>query len=135
MVATETELASRAVHATGLHAAKLALLDLEVTGEHRADHRDDDLVALLEVLGAADDLQRNGIAVRVDVPGANGDLAKPHVVRIRVRLLRDDLANDDMVEIGANALDRLDLGAGADELAVQDLGIGREVDHGAEPLI
>ena len=57
------------------------------------------------------------------------------MVRIRVRLLRDDLANDDMVEIGANALDRLDLGAGADELAVQDLGIGREVDHGAEPLI
>ena len=135
VIATEAELASRAVHATGLHATKLALLDLEITGENRTNHRDDDLVALLEVLGTADDLQRNGVAVRVDVLGANGDLAKPHVVRIRVRLLRDDLANDDMVEIGANALDRLDLGAGADELAVQDLGIGREVDHGAEPLI
>ena len=57
------------------------------------------------------------------------------MVRIRVRLLRDDLANDDMVEIGANALNRLNLGASADELVVQNLGIGREVDHGAEPLI
>ena len=113
----------------------MLFLILEVTGEHSADHRDDDLVALLEILGAADDLQRSGIAVRVNVPGANGDLAKPHVVRIRVRLLRDDLSNNDMVKIGANALDRLDLGASADELAVQDLGISREVDHGAEPLI
>ena len=37
-------------------------------------------------------------------------------------LLGEHLAHDDVLEVGANALDRLDLGAGADELGVEDLG-------------
>ena len=135
VVSAQAKLALGAVHAARLDATQLALLDLEVAGKHGADHRDDDLVALVEVLGAAHNLQRGRIAVLVNVLVAHGDLAQPHVVGVGVGLLGEHLAHDDVLEVGANALDRLDLGAGADELGVEDLRVIGQVHHGAEPLI
>ena len=135
VIAAEAKLALGAVHAAGLHAAELALLDLEVAGEHGADHGHDDFVALVEVLGAADDLQRSGVALGVRVLVAHGDLAEPHVVRVGVRLLGDHLADDHVVEVLTHVLDRLDLGSGANEFAVQDLRIIWQVNHRTQPLI
>ena len=63
VVAAQAELALGAVHAARHHAAQLALLDLDPAGELRPDEGDDDVVAGVEVLGAADDLQRLGVAV------------------------------------------------------------------------
>ena len=135
VVVSQAELAGGAVHAAGLDAAQLALLDLEVTGQDGADHGRDDVVALLEVLRAADDLQRDGVAVGVDVAVADGDLAEPHVVGVGVGLLADDLGGHDVGEVGADLLDGLDLGAGADELGDEVGGVLRHVDHALEPLV
>ena len=135
MVRAQAELTGGAVHAEGLDAAELGLLDLEVARQHGTDHGDDDLVALLEVLCAADDLQRDGVALVVDVLVADADLAQPHVVGVGVGLLGDDLAGHDVVEVGADLLDGLDLGAGADELAGEDRGVVGQVDHALEPFI
>ena len=93
------------------------------------------MVALVEVLSAAHNLQRHGVAVLVDVLVANGDLAEPHVVGVRVRLLAHHLGGVDVVEVGANALDALDLGAGADVLVDQVLGVFGHIHHVLEPLI
>ena len=93
------------------------------------------MVALLEVLRAADDLQRDGVAVGVDVAVADGDLAEPHVVGVGVGLLADDLGGHDVGEVGADLLDGLDLGAGADELGDEVGGVLRHVDHALEPLV
>ena len=135
VVAAKAQLALGAVHAATLDAAQLALLDLDVAGQHRADHGHDDLVTLVEVLGAADDLQRRGVAGLVDVLVAHGDLAEPHVVGVGVRLLGEHLAHHHVVEMLAHVLDRLDLGAGTDELAVEHLHVVRQVHHGTQPLI
>ena len=129
------QLAGRAVHAARLDAAQLALLDAEVARQDSADHRGDDVVALLEVLGAADDLQRDGVAVGVDVAVADADLAEPHVVGVGVRALADHLGGHDVGEVGADLLDGLDLGAGADQLRHEVLGVLGQVDHGVEPLV
>ena len=135
VVGPEAELALRAVHAAGLDAAELALLDLEVAGQDRADHGGHDLVALVEVLGAADDLERDGIALLVDVVLSHVDEAQPHVVGVGVGLLAHDLRRVHVVEVRADLLDGLDLGAGADVLRDEVLGVLGHVDHGLEPLI
>ena len=135
MVVAQAELALGAVHAHRGDAAKLGLLDLEVAGQDGTDHGGDDVVALVEVLGAADDLQRLGLAVGAEVLLAHVDLADVHVVGIGVRLLGDDLRGHNVIEVGADALDGLDLGARADELIDELGGVLRHVDHGLEPLI
>ena len=73
VVAAQTKLARGAVHAEAGDAAKLGLLDLHVAGQLRAHHGGDDMVALVEILGAADDLQRLGVAFFVDVEPAHVD--------------------------------------------------------------
>ena len=135
MVVAQAKLALGAVHAIGLHAAELGLLDLHAAGEHGADHGGHDVVALVEVLGTAHNLERHGVAVLVDVLVANGDLAEPHVVRVRVRLLAHHLGGVDVVEVRANTLDALDLGAGADVLLDQVIWVVGQVHHVLEPLI
>ena len=135
VVRAQAQLAGRAVHAAGLDAAQLALLDLEVAGQHRADHGAHDVVALVEVLGAADNLQRHGVAVRVHVLVAHADLAEPHVVGVGVGLLAHDLGRDHVLQVGADLLHRLDLGAGAGELRHELGGVLGHVHHGLEPLV
>lgn len=135
VVATQAELTRGAVHAHGHNAAKLALLDLDVAGKHGADHCRDDVVAGLEVLRAADDLQRNGIAVGVEVLVAHVDRAHIHVVAIGVRGLGEHLGGHHVVEGLAHGVDRLDLGAGTDIFVRKGLGILRNIDHGLEPVV
>ena len=135
VVATQAELARRAVHAHGHDAAKLALLDLDVAGQDSADHGRDDVVAGLEVLRAADDLQRSGIAVGIEVLVAHIDRAHIHVVAIGVRGLGEHLGGHHVVEGLAHGVDRLDLGAGTDIFVRKGLGILRNIDHGLEPVV
>ena len=135
MVAAQAELARGAVHAHGHDAAKLALLDLDVAGQNCADHGRDDVVAGLEVLRAADDLQRSGIAVGVEVLVAHIDRAHIHVVAIGVRGLGEHLGGHHVVEGLAHGVDRLDLGAGTDIFVRKGLGILRNIDHGLEPVV
>ena len=135
VVAAQAELARGAVHAHGHDAAKLALLDLDVAGQDSADHGRDDMVAGLEVLRAADDLQRSGVAVGVEVLVAHVDRAHIHVVAIGVRGLGEHLGGHHVVEGLAHGVDRLDLGAGTDIFVRKGLGILRNIDHGLEPVV
>ena len=135
MVRTHAQLALGAVHAARLHATQLALLDLDVTGQLGADHGDDDVVALVEVLSAADDLQRHGVALLVDVGGSHAHLGDPHVVRIRMRLLLEHHTGHDMVEALAHLVDGLDLGARAGVFLYKLGHVVGNVDHSLEPFI
>ena len=135
VVAAQAELARGAVHAHGHDAAKLALLDLNVAGKHSTDHGRDDVVAGLEVLRAADDLQRGGVAVGVEILVAHIDRAHIHVVAIGVRDLGEHLGGHHVVEGLAHGVDRLDLGAGTDIFVRKGLGILRNIDHGLEPVV
>ena len=135
VVAAQTELARGAVHAHGHDAAKLALLDLDVARKHGADHGRDDVVAGLEVLRAADDLQRSGVAVGVEVLVAHVDRAHIHMIAIGVRGLGEHLGGHHVVEGLAHGVDRLDLGAGTDIFVRKGLGILRNIDHGLEPVV
>ena len=135
VVAAQAELARGAVHAHGHDAAKLALLDLDVAGKHGANHGRDDVVAGLEVLRAADDLQRSGVAVGVEVLVTHVDRAHIHVVAIGVRGLGEHLGGHHVVEGLAHGVDRLDLGAGTDIFVRKGLGILRNIDHGLEPVV
>ena len=71
-VVAQAQFLGRAVHTQGNLAAQLALLDLEVAGQHGAHHGDGDLVAHVEVLRTADDLQGFGISLAIGV--AVGDI-------------------------------------------------------------
>ena len=135
VVAAQAELARGAVHAHGHDAAKLALLDLDVAGKHGADHGRDDVVAGLKVLRAADNLQRSGVAVGVEVLVAHVDRAHIHMVAIGVRGLGEHLGGHHMVEGLAHGVDRLDLGTGTDIFVRKGLGILRNIDHGLEPVV
>ena len=135
VVAAQAELARGAVHAHGHDAAKLALLDLDVAGQDSANHGRDDVIAGLEVLRAADDLQRGRIAVGVEVLVAHVDRAHIHVVAIGVRGLGEHLGSHHMVKGLAHGVDRLDLGAGTDIFVRKGLGILRNIDHGLEPVV
>ncbi len=135
VVAAQAEFARGAVHAHGHDAAELALLDLDVAGQLGADHGRDDVVAGLEVLRAADDLQRSGVAVSVEVLVAHVDRAHIHVVAIGVRGLGEYLGGNHVVEGLTHGVDRLDLGAGTDIFVRKGLGILRNIDHGLEPVV
>ena len=135
VVAAQTELARRAVHAHGHDAAKLALLDLDVAGQNCADHGRDDVVASLEVLRAADNLQRGGVAVGVEVLVTHVNRAHIHMVAIGVRGLGEHLGGHHVVEGLAHGVNRLNLGAGADILVRKGLRIFRNINHGLEPVV
>ena len=100
-----------------------------------ADHCDDDVVACIEVLGATDDLQRLWLAVLVHVLHAHIDGREPHMVGIGVRHLRQHLAGHDVLEVGADLLHSLHLGAGVDVFLHEVLRILGDIDHVLQPLI
>ena len=135
VVVIEAELAAGAAHAEAVIAAELALLDLEVARQHGADHGDDHVQAGAHVGSAADDLQGLGRAVGAEVALADAHLAEPHVVGIGMRHRLDHVAGHDVLEIGADLLDGLDLGSRADELLDE---VGRalgHIDHRLQPFI
>ena len=135
VIGGEAEFARGAIHATGHDATKLALLDLDVAGQLRADHRGHDVVALVEVLCAAHDLQGLRVALGVHVVGAHVDHGDPQVIGIGMGLLGKDLGRHDAVEGLAHRLDGLDLGAGADELTGKLGGVLRQLDHALQPVV
>ena len=135
VVGGQAELARGAVHAHRHHAAELALLDLDVAGQHRAHHGGHDMVALVEVLRAAHDLQRLGVALGIDVVGAHVNRADPQMVRIGMGGLGEHLRGDHVVKGLAHGLDRLDLGARADELAGELGRVLRQLNHSGKPVV
>ena len=135
VVRTHAQLALGAVHAAGLHAAQLALLDLDVTGQLGADHGNDDVVALVEVLSAAHDLQWHRVALPVDIGSTHAHLGDPHVVRIRMGLLLEHHAGHDVVEALAHLVDGLDLGTRAGVFLYKLGHVVGNVDHSLEPFI
>ena len=100
MVASQPKFVCRAVHAAALDTAKLRLLDGHAVGQRGADKRDRHLVAGLEVLRAAHDLQRLG---RADV-----DARHPQLVGLGMALLGNDLADHHAFKRGAGNVDALD---------------------------
>ncbi len=129
------QLAGGAVHAAGLHAAQLALLDLEVAGKHRAFHGHDDMLVSRHVGGAADDLQRHGIALVVHIVGPHVHHGDLHMVGVGMRHAGEDVAGDHVVQRGAGMLDGLYLGTRADKLSHQIRDLLGQVHHSGEPLI
>jgi len=134
VVAADAELARRTVHAHARDAAQLRLLDGEIARQGGADERRDDVVPRVEVLRAAHDLQRLGVAVGVHVVGAHVHLRHPHVVGVGVRLLLEHLGGDDLVERGARLLDALDARAREVEPIAERLQVARHVNVFVKPI-
>ena len=134
VVAAQAELARGAVHAEACNAAQLGLLDLHVAGQLRADHCGDDMVALVEVLGAADDLQRLGVAFFVDVEPAHVDRAHPHVIGVGMMLLFEHLGGYHMVERGAKRLNALHARSRKVEFVAERLDVRRDLNVFVQPF-
>ena len=134
MVAAQAQLARRAVHAAAGDAAQLGFLDLDVAGQLRSDHRRHDVIAFVEVLGAAHDLQRLGIAVGIDVVVPHIHAGHPHVIGVGMLLFGDDLRRHDAVELRAQLLDALDARAGEVETVAELLDVGGHLDVVGEPF-
>ena len=126
VVVAEPQLTRRAVHAARLDAAQLGLLDGHAVGQRRADERDRHLVAGLEVLRAAHDLQR--------LLAADVDLGDPELVGLGVLRLLDDLTDDDVVERSTGTLGGLDGRAGQVEPIDEFRQRDRYFDEFFEPL-
>ncbi len=123
------ELLGGAHHAGGKLAADLGLLDDEVAGEDGAGERDGHAFAGVAIGRAADDGADAAVG-GADVDGADGEL-----VGVGVFVAGEDLADDDIGELGRAGVDDLldleaDEGDGAGDLVVGDAG---EVDVVLEP--
>ena len=132
MVAAQAKLTHRAVHAVADDAAQLRLLDLDVARKLGADKRRDDMIALVEVLSTAHDLEGFGSAVGAGL--SHVDHAHPHMVGIGVRFLGDDLGRDHVVERGAGFVNTFDTGARKVEPVAESLRVCGHVNVLAEPL-
>jgi hypothetical protein len=126
VVLGETELARRAQHAEGLDAAQLGLLDLELAGQHRADHRARHLHAGGGIGRAADDLQQ--------LAGTGVDLAELELVGVGVLLRLDDLRHHDATEGGRGGFGLLDLEAGHGQQMAESGAVQLRIDEGPQPL-
>jgi hypothetical protein len=122
----EPELARRAQHAEGLDAAQLGLLDLELAGQDRTDHRAWHLHAGGSVGRAADDLQQ--------FAGAGVDLAQLELVGVGVLLGLDDLRHHDTAEGGRGRFGLLDLEAGHGQQMAESGAVQLRIDEGPQPL-
>ena len=100
-VGREVQLVARAQHAVADDAHLLGPLDAPVAGQHRARQRDRDALASGDVRRAADDLERLAIADR--------DARERQPVGARMGLDAEQLADDDVLPVGAPRLDALDL--------------------------
>ena len=103
IVRGHAELAQRAEHAVGIHAAQLAAADLGAVGELRAVERDGDELAPVHVPRAGADL--HGLFPDVE-------LRDQHVVGVRVLLEPHDAADDDVPDRFGEVARDLDLRAG-----------------------
>ena len=127
VIAAQVELALRANHAAALDTAQLRLLDLEITGQNRADGRDGDFEARAHVGCSAHDLRRLGTIAEVDGRHV-------HVIAIRVGLAGLDQTDPHALEICPQGFDAFDAGSGQVEPVAEILqGIGY-LDHRIEPF-
>ena len=129
VVLTDAELACGADHPVGDVPVRLARGDREAAGQHRSRQRDDDVVAGLEVVRAADDAARRLLA---DVDLAPVDRL---AVGLRLGAPGQDVADDEGAGDLAGAVDRLLLEPDAHQLGGELLGgqAGRQRDVGAQP--
>ena len=105
MVIADAELTLGAVHAAAGHTAQLRLLDRKVARQRRAHHGRDDMVASIEVLRAADDLQRLRVSIGINIAGTHVDLGDPQMIGVGMRRLLEHLGGDDVLERIADLVD------------------------------
>ena len=134
MVAAEAELARRAVHAARRHAPQLRFLDPDAAGKLGAHKRHDDVVARVEILRSADDLQRLGRTVGPEVRLAHIHPADPHMVAVGMRVLADDAACHDMVERVAQTLHAFHARARQIDPVAERLHVRGDLDVFGKPL-
>ncbi len=99
-VGREVQLVARAQHAVADDAHLLGPLDAPIAGQDRARQRDRDALAGGDVRGATDDLERLAIADR--------DACERQPVGARMALDAEQLADDDVLPVGAPRLHALD---------------------------
>ena len=92
------------------------------------------MIALVEILGTAHDLERLGIALRIDVVLAYVDFAYPHVIGVGMRFLLDHLGSNYMVESIPCFLDALDARSGEVEPIAERLQVSRYFDVLVKPF-
>ncbi len=128
VVVADAQLAGRADHAEGLDTADLRALDREIARELRADPGDGDLLSRRDVGRAADDLE--GLAFSF----ADVDTAERELLGIRMSLVGDDMADDDVARGRCEALETFDFGCREREIVAERLGRdAREIDVAREP--
>ena len=92
------------------------------------------MVALVEVLRAADDLQRLGVAFLIDVELAHVDRAHPHVIGVGMMLLFEHLGGYHVVERGAKRLNALHARSRKVELVAERLDVRRDLNVFVQPF-
>ncbi len=125
-VLAQTELLRRTEHAERFHAAQLALLYLEIAGQFRAHRRQRIFAADRDIGRAAHHLQRLALAQR--------HAAYAQLVGIGMLFERNDLADTQVGQPRAQALDRVDLQTGHGQLCNQFVGRNRRVNPFPQPL-
>ena len=126
VVLGKTQLLIGAEHAVRLHAAKLALRDVNAAGQVGVMERGGNQIALMDVLRAGDDLKR--------LVFAHIDHADPHVVGVFVALHGKHLADDDVPDLRVHAGGGLDLLTGDGHGLVIFLIRGLNVNELTEPF-
>ena len=135
LVIAKTQLARRAVHAARLNATQLGLFNLKVSRKYRTDHCGNNVVSLIKVLSAANNLQRNRISVFIHIVVAHVNKGNVHVIRIRVGLFAHNLSCNDMVKICADTLYSLNLSTSAHKLALKVFWVLRKINERLQPFI
>ncbi len=126
MVIAQAQLARRAQHAEGFHAAQLALPDLQITRQFCTHRRQRVLAAGLDVRCTADDLQRFAL------PGI--DAADTQLVGIGMGIDGHDLRDQQVAQAHTGRLNRIDLQPGHSQLLDQLIGRDRRVHPFTQPL-
>ena len=134
MTVADAELTLGAVHATAGHTAQLRLLDREVARQRRAHHGCNDMVASIEVLRAADDLQRLRVSIGINIAGTHVDLGDPQMIGVGMRRLLEHLGSDDILERIADLVDAFNTRARQIEAIAERLEVGRHVNVLVKPL-
>ena len=97
MIIAHAQFTSRAVHTHRRNAAQLGLLNLEVSWQHRTNHGYYHVVAFVKVLSTTHNLQWLWISIFINILLTHVNTRYPHVIRVRVLFLRNNLARNHLV--------------------------------------
>ena len=124
-VQLDAQLAVRAQHAVRRLTAQLGFLDLEITGQHGADHGHRYFQALATVGRATDDVEQ---LIAADI-----DFGHPQLVRIRVLATFNHFTHYNLAEVAGDRLDAIHFQPGHGNLLGKSLGVKAAVDPFIQP--